>query len=159
MGKDSRLYTILPRLLALGATVVAAIVMATSRQKTTFFVISLDPKFSYTLAFRYFVAGNVIGAVYGGLTLLASPKVLLSTAIIVSDVAVTMLLTSCSSAALFIALLGKRGDLRAGWLPICEVVEGYCGRVTAAIIAGFIAVGFHFISLLHTIPNAKALDC
>jgi uncharacterized protein (TIGR01569 family) len=52
MAKIKRLCTLLLRLMALGATVSAAIVMATSHETTTVFGVSVEAKYSNSPAFK-----------------------------------------------------------------------------------------------------------
>jgi uncharacterized protein (TIGR01569 family) len=52
MAKIKRLCTLLLRLMALAATLSAAIVMATSHQTTTFFGVTVEAKYSHSPAFK-----------------------------------------------------------------------------------------------------------
>ncbi|KAJ6859291.1 hypothetical protein NC652_041567 [Populus alba x Populus x berolinensis] len=62
-----------------------------------------------------------------------------------------MLLVSSISAALAVAQVGKNGNSRAGWLPVCGQVTKYCNQVTGALVAGLIALITYIILLLHSI--------
>ncbi|KAE8075934.1 hypothetical protein FH972_014614 [Carpinus fangiana] len=154
MAKIKRLCTLLLRLMALAATLSAAIVMATSHQTTTFFGVSVEAKYSHSPAFKYFVIANAIVSVYGLLVLFLPPKSLLWRLVVGLDVVFTMLLTSSISAALAIAQVGKKGNSSAGWLPICGQVQNYCDHVKGALIAGFIGVIIYMLLLLYSIHIA-----
>jgi hypothetical protein len=52
MAKTKRVCTLLLRLMALGATLSAAIVMATSHERATYFSVSFEAKYSHTPAFK-----------------------------------------------------------------------------------------------------------
>lgn len=52
MAKTKRISALLLRLMALGATLSAAIVMATSHETTTFFSVSIEAKYSNSPAFK-----------------------------------------------------------------------------------------------------------
>ncbi|XP_042501335.1 CASP-like protein 1C1 [Macadamia integrifolia] len=151
MAKAKRFCALLLRLIALAATLSAAIVMATSSQTTTVYGISFEAKYSFTPAFKFFVIANAIVSVYGFLVLFLPSESLLWRLVVALDVIITMLLTSSISAALAIAYVGKKGNSHAGWLPICGQVSKYCDRVTGALIAGFIAAIIYLLLLLHSI--------
>ncbi|XP_043689725.1 CASP-like protein 1C1 [Telopea speciosissima] len=151
MAKTKRIFTLLLRLLALAATLAAAIIMATSNQTTTIYGISFEAKYSFTPAFKFFVIANAIVSIYGFLVLFLPSESLLWRLVVAVDVIITMLLTSSISAALAIAYVGKKGNSHAGWLPICGQVSQYCDRVTGALIAGFIGTIIYLLLLLHSI--------
>ncbi|KAA8524393.1 hypothetical protein F0562_010816 [Nyssa sinensis] len=154
MAKTKRICTLLLRLLALAATLSAAIVMGTSHEEANFFAISFEAKYSDTPAFKYFVIANVFASVYGFLVLFHPPESLLWRLVVALDVVFTMLLTSSLSAALAVAYVGKKGDSQAGWLPICGQVEKYCHQVGGALAAGFIGVVIYMMLLLYSIHTA-----
>lgn len=52
MANAKRICLLLLRLLALGSTVSAAIVMATSREEARFFALSFEAKYTHTPAFK-----------------------------------------------------------------------------------------------------------
>ncbi|KAL0001933.1 hypothetical protein SO802_015714 [Lithocarpus litseifolius] len=151
MVKTKRLCTLLCRLMALGATVSAAIVMATSHEKANFYSVSFEAKYSHTPAFKYFVIANAIVSVYGVLVLFLPSESLLWRLVVALDVVFTLLLTSSVSAALAIAQVGKHGNSYAGWLPICGQVPNYCGHVKGALVAGFIGVILYALLILYSI--------
>ncbi|KAA8526385.1 hypothetical protein F0562_008412 [Nyssa sinensis] len=154
MAKAKRIFSLLLRLLALGATLSAAIVMVTSHEKAKFFAVSFEAKYSNTPAFKYFVIANVIGGVYSFLVLFLPPKSMLWRLVVALDVIFTMLLTSSISAALAIAYVGKKGNSQAGWLPICGQVPKYCNHVSVALAVGFIGVVIYMLLLLYSIHTA-----
>ena len=52
MARTKRVFTLLLRVLALGATFAAAVVMATSHEKANMFGVRFEAKFSHTPAFK-----------------------------------------------------------------------------------------------------------
>jgi uncharacterized protein (TIGR01569 family) len=52
MMKTKRLLSLLLRLIAVGATLAAVIIMATSHEKGTFFAVSYEAKYTDTPAFK-----------------------------------------------------------------------------------------------------------
>ncbi|PSS05722.1 CASP-like protein [Actinidia chinensis var. chinensis] len=153
MPKTKRVFTLLLRVLALGSTFAAAVVMATSHEKANMFGVRFEAKYSHTPAFKYFLVANVVGSVYSFLVLFLPAESLLWRSVVALDVVMTMLLTSGVSAALAIAYVGKKGNSHAGWLPICGPVENYCHHVGGALASGFVAVLIYMILLLYSIQT------
>ncbi|XP_057460533.1 CASP-like protein 1C1 [Actinidia eriantha] len=153
MPKTKRVVTLLLRVLALGSTFAAAVVMATSHEKANMFGVRFEAKYSHTPAFKYFLVANVVGSVYSFLVLFLPAESLLWRSVVALDVVMTMLLTSGVSAALAIAYVGKKGNSHAGWLPICGPVENYCHHVRGALASGFVAVLIYMILLLYSIKT------
>ncbi|XP_077212497.1 CASP-like protein 1C1 [Tasmannia lanceolata] len=160
MAKTKKLCTFLLRFLAMATTLSATIVMVTSHEHTTFFNISINAKYHYTPAFKYFVAANAIGSVYSLLVIFLPETSMLWRLVVALDVIITMLLTSSISAAGAIAILGKKGNSHAGWLPICGQIHKFCRHVTVAMILGFSSVLIYMLILLyaiHTVLNPLLL--
>ncbi|WRX14600.1 Casparian strip membrane protein domain - like 7 [Theobroma cacao] len=133
MAETKRICTFLLRLIAFGTTLSAAIIMASSRERTTVLTLSFEAKYSDAPAFKYFVIANAIVSIYGFLLLFLPSESLLWRLVVALDVVFTMLLTSSISAALAIAYVGKKGNPNAvvlGSSPIC-----LCER--AMLSAGF----------------------
>ncbi|KAF3444131.1 hypothetical protein FNV43_RR13821 [Rhamnella rubrinervis] len=151
MTKTTRLCMIMLRLMAFGATLSAAIVMATSHEKASFLTLSFEAKYSHSPAFKYFVIANAIVSVYSFLVLFLPSESLLWRLVVVLDMVFSMLLTSSVSAALAVALVGKDGNSYAGWLPICGQVPKYCDQVKGALIVGFIGLILYILLLLLSI--------
>ncbi|KAF7822988.1 CASP-like protein 1C1 [Senna tora] len=126
MAKTMRMWYLVLRLLAFGATLSSVIVMATSHETVSFFTVSFEAKYTNSSAFKYFVIANSIVTVYGFFVLFVPSQSLLSRLIIPMDLVFTILLTSSISTAMAIAYLGKKGNSDAGWLPICGQVPKYC---------------------------------
>ncbi|XP_031247200.1 CASP-like protein 1C3 [Pistacia vera] len=149
--KTKRIITILLRLLALGATIAAIVVMVTSHESAQVLNLTFTAKYSNDPVFKYFVVAEAIAGGYSLLVLVLSSKSLLWRLTIILDVVVTALLTSSISAALAIAHVGKKGNSHAGWLPICEQVPKFCDRVTGALVAGFAAAIIYSVLLLYSL--------
>ncbi|EOX99424.1 hypothetical protein QUC31_014658 [Theobroma cacao] len=151
MAETKRICTFLLRLIAFGTTLSAAIIMASSRERTTVLTLSFEAKYSDAPAFKYFVIANAIVSIYGFLLLFLPSESLLWRLVVALDVVFTMLLTSSISAALAIAYVGKKGNPNAGWLPICDQVTKYCNQVKGALVVGFISVIIYMLLLLYSI--------
>ncbi|XP_041026081.1 CASP-like protein 1C1 [Juglans microcarpa x Juglans regia] len=154
-----RIFVPLLRLLALGATVAATIVMATSHDSTEVLNVVIKAKYSYESAFKYFVIAEAIASGYSLIVLFVSSKSSsLWRLVVILDVVITMLLTSSVSAALAIAHVGKKGNSHVGWLPICGQVPKFCDHATGALIAGCIAVIIYLVVLLYTFTACSVLS-
>ncbi|XVF87491.1 hypothetical protein PTKIN_Ptkin18bG0124300 [Pterospermum kingtungense] len=151
MAKTKRIITIFLRLLALGATLSATVVMVTSHESTEVLNIKFSAKYSNTPAFKYYVIAEAIGAGYSFISLFLSSKSLVWRLVVTLDVVIGMLLTSSISAALAIAQVGKKGNSHAGWLPICQQVPKFCDHVTGALIAGFVAAILYLVLNLYSL--------
>ncbi|KAG5224803.1 integral membrane family protein [Salix suchowensis] len=153
MIKPKRLLSLLLRFIAFGTTLAAVILMATSHEKGTFFAVSYEAKYTDTPAFKYFVIANAIVTVYGFLVLFLPPGSPIWRLVLALDLVLIMLLISSISAAMAIAQVGKNGNPRAAWLPVCGQVAKFCNQVTGALVAGFIALIAYIILLLYSIYN------
>ncbi|XP_028796272.1 CASP-like protein 1C2 [Neltuma alba] len=153
MGLVKRICHLVLRFLAFGATLSSVIVMATTHERLgfSFFPFYYEAKYTNTPAFRYFVIANSVVTVYGFFVMFLPPKSLLWRFVVALDLVFTMLLISSESAAVSIAYVGKKGNVYAGWLPICGQVRDYCNHVTGALIAGLAAVVIYVILLLYSI--------
>ncbi|XP_022747066.1 CASP-like protein 1C1 [Durio zibethinus] len=161
MAEAKRICTFLLRFIAFSTTLAAAIMMASSHERTAVLTLSFEAKYSDTPAFKYFVIANAIASIYGLLLLFLPSKSLLWQLVVALDVVFTMLLTSSISAALAIAYVGKKGNPKAGWLPICDQVNKYCNQVKGTLAVGFISVIIYMLLLLysiHTVLNPLLLE-
>uniref|UniRef100_A0A6N2L8U4 CASP-like protein n=1 Tax=Salix viminalis TaxID=40686 RepID=A0A6N2L8U4_SALVM len=109
--------------------------MATSHEKGTFFAVSYEAKYTDTPAFKYFVIAYAIVTVYGFLVLFLPPGSPIWRLVLALD------------------LVGKNGNPRAAWLPVCGQVAKFCNQVTGALVAGFIALITYIILLLYSVYN------
>ncbi|MQL98144.1 hypothetical protein Taro_030846 [Colocasia esculenta] len=140
MAKTRNVFVVMLRLLALGATLCATIVMATSHESTTFFGLSLEAKFQYTPALKVLVVVNAVVAAYSLLVLFISPNSRLSHFLVTTDVLVAILLVGALAAAGSVSYVGRKGNPHAGWLPICDQVRNYCNQVMWSLICAFTGV-------------------
>ncbi|KAK4769321.1 hypothetical protein SAY86_027471 [Trapa natans] len=142
-----RIAGLVLRVLALAATLTAAIIMGTSKESANFYALSFEVNYNDTPAFKYFVIVNAVVSVYSFLALFVPSKSSFWRLIVALDLLVTLMLTSCISAALAIAQVGKNGNSITRWLPICNQVPDYCDRVTIALAAGFAAAILYLMVL------------
>ncbi|KAE8658350.1 CASP-like protein 1C2 [Hibiscus syriacus] len=79
MAETKRIFTFLLRFIAFCTVVSAAIVMASSRERTTVLAFSFEAKYSDTPALKYFVIVNAIVSIYWFLILFLPSKPTLAT--------------------------------------------------------------------------------
>ncbi|KAL7088956.1 hypothetical protein ACP275_13G159800 [Erythranthe tilingii] len=145
------------RLLALGATVSATVLMVTSHDSALVFNIKFEAKYTNSPTFKYFVLINAIASGYTLILLLLSCKTSFGHLILALDLIMTLLLESSISACIAIGQVGKKGNSHAGWLPICGQVPKFCDHVTGAMIAGFAAALAYFLILVYSLHNLISL--
>ncbi|KAL5716320.1 hypothetical protein ACHQM5_018033 [Ranunculus cassubicifolius] len=157
--KMSRNWVILIlRMLALGGTVSATLVMALNKQEKTFtlgtigttpITATVTAKFQHTPAFVFFVVVNSIGSLHNLLMLVGDLLVykfdfrgLRLLTVTVLDMGTVALLSAGSGAAAFMAALGKNGNSHARWNKICDRFGTYCDHGAGALIAAFLGIVF-----------------
>ncbi|XP_073048107.1 CASP-like protein 1C1 [Primulina eburnea] len=155
MGLDyrGRIPMFVLRLVALGATVSATLIMVTSHDSAEFFSVKFEANYKKSPAFNYFVIMNAIASGYTFILSFLPVKTSYGHLVFLLDLVMTLLLDSSMSACLAIGQVGKNGNSNAGWLPICGQVPKFCDHVTAALIAGFVASIVYFIILVYSLHN------
>ncbi|KAK6133421.1 hypothetical protein DH2020_032820 [Rehmannia glutinosa] len=141
------------RLLALGATLSATLIMVTSQDSAQVFNMKFEAKYTNSPTFKYFVLINAIASGYTFIILFFPSKSSYGHFILVLDLIIALLLDSSISACLAIGQVGKNGNSHAGWLPICGQVPKFCDHVKGSLIAGFVAAIVYFLILLYSLHN------
>ncbi|KAK4421228.1 CASP-like protein 1C1 [Sesamum alatum] len=157
MSLSKRIPIFLLRLLALGATVSATLVMITSHDSAQLFNMKFEAKYTNSPTFKYFVLMNAIASGYSLILLFLPSKSSYGHLILILDLVMALLLDSSISACLAIGQVGKNGNSHAGWLPICGQVPKFCDHVTGALVAGFVAAIVYFLILLYSLHNIMNL--
>ncbi|GLJ39110.1 hypothetical protein SUGI_0797170 [Cryptomeria japonica] len=155
------------RLLAVAATLSAAVVMSKAKQTEMVpavvnsvpvtvngrpVLVPVPAKYNYSPAFIYFVVANSVACVYTALSILATfakrkKSSFLSTFLLaVTDISMVALISSAASAAMAYAYIGLKGNSHTGWHKICNVYDKFCRYVGAALGVSF--VGLNAFSLL-----------
>ncbi|XP_012827575.1 PREDICTED: CASP-like protein 1B2 [Erythranthe guttata] len=150
------LVMVLLRVLALLATVSAALIMGFNKQTRTIVVATigtttvqatLTAKFQHTPAFVFFVIANGIASLHNLLMLVVSfigpPKLferIAPSAIPVFDLMNVAIVSGGASAAAFMGQLGRDGNSHARWNKICDKIDSFCDRGGGAMIASFIGL-------------------
>ncbi|CAL5408799.1 unnamed protein product [Camellia sinensis] len=161
MSMAKRIPAFVLRLIALGATITATVVMVTSHDSATVLNITFGAKYSDSPSLKYrvketrkyFVVINAIASGYGLIVLFLPTNCSLWRFVLVADLVIMALLDSSISAAAAIGYVGRKGNIHAGWLPICGQVPKFCDHASGAIISGIIATIIYFALLLHSLHN------
>ncbi|GMP67197.1 hypothetical protein CsSME_00027269 [Camellia sinensis var. sinensis] len=150
MAKTKGICALLLRALALAATVVAAIVMVTSHEKSTLFTVTFEAKYSHTPAFKYFVIANGVTGCYTFLVFLLPSGSLLWKLVAALDI-ITIIIATGGTAGATIAYLMKNGNPNViGWQPYCNLVPTYCNHIMGALAACCIGALLQFLLTMHT---------
>jgi len=149
------------RLLAFVATLVAAIVMGTSKQ-TVMVPVALGPggapilgplsaKYHYSPAFVFFVAANAVACGYTVLSLIlsvAGKRAVRSGVypnksafhIAVADLVMMALVSAAASAATAIGYVGYKGNSHTRWAKVCGIFDRFCHHMAGAIVTSFVGL-------------------
>ncbi|KAF5178783.1 Casp-like protein 1b2 [Thalictrum thalictroides] len=146
------------RLLALGGTVSATLVMALNKQSKTLIVgtigttpitATIEAKFQHTPAFVFFVIANSVGSLHNLLMLAMDLfgykfdfKGFRLLTITLLDMATIALLSTGAGAAASISEVGKNGNSHARWNKVCDRFGTYCDHGMGALIAAFLGIIF-----------------
>eukprot|EP00253_Pinus_taeda_P016255 PITA_16255 len=135
------------RLLAIGSTFSAAIVMATNKQMVMLPIVGPWPaKYQYSPAFVFFVVANAVACCYTLISFILSVtgKFASSTQsaflLSVSDLVMVALVSAGVSAAAAIAYVGYKGNSHTQWGKLCVYTDVRVRLVDG--IEGVIAFGF-----------------
>ncbi|XP_006363994.1 CASP-like protein 1F1 [Solanum tuberosum] len=141
---------ILLRILATAFTLTAACITFKSTQTLIIFNVETDARYTYSPALKFFVYANVIGCAFSffslflasafGRTNLHPHKYFY---LFIHDMIMMALLLSACSAAATIGYVGKYGQIRSGWMPICDSVTKFCHKMTASVIFSIFGVIFY----------------
>jgi len=163
------------RLLAIGATLAAAIVMGTNKQTVTMAVAvgpnglpilgRLHAKYHYSPAFIFFVVANAVACGYTALSLILSVTGKLAARsgaypsasafhLAVADLVMVALVSAGSSAAAAIAYVGYKGNSHTRWAKICGEFDRFCHHTAGAVVVSFVGV---IIFMILTVMSVYSL--
>ncbi|KAK6913808.1 Casparian strip membrane protein domain [Dillenia turbinata] len=155
------LYDIILRVLLFATTLVAVLVMVTSKQTEMTLVPQLqitmpvDAKFTQSPALVYFVAALSVACLYSIISALASflamsirshhTKTLLH--FIFMDTLILAIVVAATGSAGAVAYVGLKGNSHTGWTKICNVYDTFC-RHLAGSLAVSLATAILLIMLI-----------
>nr|A9P0A6.1 RecName: Full=CASP-like protein 1U1; Short=PsCASPL1U1 [Picea sitchensis]ABK26317.1 unknown [Picea sitchensis] len=135
------------RLLVIGSTFTAAIVMGTNKQTAILPIVGpLSAKYQYSPAFVFFVIANAVACGYTLLSLIFSitgkfTSTPLSVFLLsVTDLVMVALVSAGVSAAAAIAYVGYKGNSHTQWGKVCGIYDRFCHHGAGAIVASFVSL-------------------
>ncbi|GFZ08970.1 CASP-like protein [Actinidia chinensis var. chinensis] len=155
------------RLLLFACSVVAVVVMVTSKQTEVVGRLPVAPfspvfkpaKFNHSPAFIYFVAALSVAGLYSLITTVVSFLALLkpgySTKLIphfvIFDVLVLGIVASATGTAGGVAYIGLKGNSHVMWNKVCNVYDKFCQHIAASVgvslVASIVLVLLVFLSV------------
>ncbi|XP_075505114.1 CASP-like protein 1F1 [Primulina tabacum] len=138
------------RIFAIAATGAAAYVVLTSKQTAVAYGFQVDARYSYTPAFRFLPYVNLTACACSVVSVFlifffvnkgVNPKNYFY--VFLHDLTITLLLLGGCSAATAIGYVGKYGDERAGWLPICVHFAKFCDKLFISGILTYLSLVFY----------------
>eukprot|EP00268_Persea_americana_P050599 TRINITY_DN5513_c0_g1_i2.p1 TRINITY_DN5513_c0_g1~~TRINITY_DN5513_c0_g1_i2.p1 ORF type:complete len:213 (-),score=16.07 TRINITY_DN5513_c0_g1_i2:120-683(-) len=166
--KPFRFSDFLLRILAMAATLVAALVMGLAKETETVPIVLIPgtaplfvpvpAKMRYSSSFVYFVVANAIACAYSAFSLLVTiggrrgPRAL-ALGITILDVIMVALLFSGNGAATSFGLLGYNGNSHVGWNKVCNTFEKFCRNVMASLIVSLIGSIMYVVLVACSIFN------
>lgn len=167
-GKSCTVADVILRVLLLAASVVAVVVMVTSKQTVNVPVpnlgiaVAVPAKFSQSPAFIYFVVALSVAGLYSIITVIASfsfigkpnvpPKLFWILA--AHDVLVLGIVAAATGTAGGVAYIGLKGNSHVRWGKICNVYDKFCRHVGGSIAVSLVA---SVVLVLLVILNAYSL--
>ncbi|GAB4860369.1 hypothetical protein Ancab_035527 [Ancistrocladus abbreviatus] len=156
---------IILRLLVVVASVIAAWLMLTAKQNIIIYDMSMAAKYSYVPAFKFEGFINIVGAVFGILSLSFNLVACRKSSnpssnhfiLFIHDLVIMSLLLGGSAAASAIGYVGKYGTEQAGWLPICDHFGKFCNRVTASVMLSFASTALFLCLTVISAINSRRI--
>ncbi|XP_041016755.1 CASP-like protein 1E1 [Juglans microcarpa x Juglans regia] len=158
-----RIYDVLLRFLGLAFTFVAAVLVGVTRETKIIPItisqgvpvlhIPLTAKWQYMSAFVFFLVTNSVACAYAAGSLVYSvaarsfKHMNAALALSILDLIMMALLYSANGAAAAIGLVGRDGNSHVQWRKICDVFDGYCHHLAAALVLSLIG-SFAFLGLV-----------
>jgi uncharacterized protein (TIGR01569 family) len=150
---------LLLRMLTVGATAAAIIVMLLATQTSTTPYGYFRGRWRDYPAYKWFIIANSVVFVYAcfasvvafcSLILRRGPLSYSGSAWLtfVADFVAASALMSAASATLAVALIARNGQTNTNWATICNYVTRFCDYAQGAIIASFCGFGFLALSTL-----------
>ncbi|EEF51717.1 CASP-like protein 1F1 [Ricinus communis] len=135
------------RIVTIGATLAATWIMVTDKQSITFGDFVMVAKYNYSSAFKFFVLANVIACACSVVSLLflcalgrysSNPGHVFL--LFLHDLLMMSLVLAGCSAATAIGFLGKYGNTKSGWMPICDQFGQFCNRGTISMMLSYLSM-------------------
>ncbi|KAK9108951.1 hypothetical protein Sjap_017011 [Stephania japonica] len=137
-------FQFIARLMGIAFSLASLWLMTTNKQTTVVYGLTVDAKYSYSSAFKYFVAANAGASM---LTLLGLICLLLP----LQAEASTSLYSSSICAAAAFGWVGKYGNTHTGWMAICDKFSAFCNRSQNSVGVAVVATLLFLISMIGSV--------
>ncbi|KAK8499884.1 hypothetical protein V6N13_060943 [Hibiscus sabdariffa] len=135
------------RIAATGTTLAAACVIFNAKQTVDVMGMSFDAKYSYSSAFKFFAFANAVACGFTFLSLVIvmffsrhGLNAFIYFIFFLQDLLMMSLVLSGVVAGTAIGLIGRDGNIKTGWLKICNRFEKYCNQVTTSLVLSYVAM-------------------
>ncbi|XP_010245909.1 PREDICTED: casparian strip membrane protein 2-like [Nelumbo nucifera] len=165
--KGLAIFDFILRILAIGATLGAAISMGTTDQTLPIFTQFFQFQASYSdlPAFTFFVIANAIAAGYLVLSIpfsivgIVRPNIVgARLLLLIFDTVMVALTAAGAGSAAAIVYLAHTGNSSANWVAICQQFDDFCQQVSGAVVGSFIAT-LILMMLVVTLALALRKQC
>ncbi|OVA09635.1 Uncharacterized protein family UPF0497 [Macleaya cordata] len=155
------------RILGIAATLISIGLMVTSNQTTLYFNLQFVAKYSYSPAFKYFVAANAIACFFSVVSLFLVLIYCLKPSnnsdqkkyfiIFLIDLIATVFELPGCAAATSIGYLGLYGNEHTGWMAICDQFGKFCHKTMVSILIAYVAsLLFLFLTIWSAWKSTKS---
>ncbi|KAK3039008.1 hypothetical protein RJ639_027493 [Escallonia herrerae] len=141
------------RVLLFASTLVAVVVMVTSKQTKLVqvpgvpFAVPLPAKFNHSPAFIYFVVALSVACLYSIITAILSFWAVLKPAcstklvvhFVIFDVLLLGIVAAATGAAGAVGYLGLKGNKHVGWNKVCNVYDTFCQHIAGSLVVSLFA--------------------
>ncbi|XP_021728870.1 CASP-like protein Ni6 [Chenopodium quinoa] len=168
MDKKCRGIDVILRVLLLAASIVAIVVMVTSKQTATVLTprgpIRAPAKFEHSPAFIYFVVALSVAGLYSIITAIASLSFFRKSSIppklfwilLVHDVLILGIVAAATGAAGGVGYIGLKGNTHVKWMKICNFYGKFCRHIGGSIFVSLFAA---VVLVLLVVVNGYSLYC
>ncbi|KAI9122865.1 hypothetical protein K1719_005754 [Acacia pycnantha] len=140
-SKDYSTFDIILRFLLFASSLVAVVVIATSKQTKTLGPIEREANFKHSPAFIYFLVAFSISGLYSILTFLASISFLQKPDLKLKyllhflfwDALILGIIASATGAAGGVAYIGLKGNDHVNWNKVCNVFDKFCKHIAGSL--------------------------
>ncbi|KDO46460.1 hypothetical protein CISIN_1g030053mg [Citrus sinensis] len=133
------------RILATAFSLAAVSLMITGTQTVLVFLVQMKVTYSSSSAWRFLFGANIVTCILSVLSLIFVCLISLSAShmkyflLFLHDMVTMVLLISGCAAASAIGYVGKYGELKMGWGPVCGFAPKFCNRSTISLVLSYLA--------------------
>ncbi|GFS38392.1 hypothetical protein Acr_00g0057230 [Actinidia rufa] len=152
------------RVLAIAFTAAAMATMLTSKQSISMFGIVIEARYSYSSAFKFLFAVDVVVCTFSVLSLIL--VFLLSRsksspcryfAVFLHDLVIAALMMAGCAAGTAIGEVGRDGMNQVGWVAICNRVGKFCDKVTLSVSLSYMVLVCYAALTVLSVHKLKSL--